>query len=66
MTCARGAQMVIRAMAEGVFMEDILTFSRCDRLVVLRLPERALRQRVWASQSVREAYPDLKFPTVSR
>lgn len=35
-----GAQMVIHAMAEGVFIEDILTFSRCDRLVVLRLPER--------------------------
>lgn len=34
-----GQQMVIHAMAEGVQMEDILTFSRCDYLVVLRLPE---------------------------
>lgn len=34
-----GEQMVIHAMAEGVFIEDILTFSRCDQLVVLRLPE---------------------------
>lgn len=33
-----GAQMVVHAMAEGVFIEDILTFSRCDQLVVLRLP----------------------------
>lgn len=69
-----GAQMVIHAMAEGVFIEDILTFSRCDRLVVLRLPERitmrpdaapplidaalltpperALRQRLAAGESV--------------
>lgn len=69
-----GSQMVIHAMAEGVFIEDILTFSRCDRLVVLRLPERitmrpdaapplidaalltpperALRQRLAAGESV--------------
>lgn len=69
-----GEQMVIHAMAEGVFIEDILTFSRCDRLVVLRLPERitmrpdaapplidaalltpperALRQRLAAGESV--------------
>jgi hypothetical protein len=33
-----GEQMVVHAMAEGVFIEDILTFSRCDQLVVLRLP----------------------------
>jgi Permuted papain-like amidase enzyme, YaeF/YiiX, C92 family len=39
-----GAQMVVHAMAEGVFIEDILTFSRCDQLVVLRLPRQiALR-----------------------
>lgn len=31
-----GEQIVIHAMAEGVFMEDILTFSRCDYLIVLR------------------------------
>jgi len=31
-----GEQVVIHAMAEGVFMEDILSFSRCDFLVVLR------------------------------
>lgn len=34
-----GKQMVIHAMAEGVFIEDILTFSRCDQMAVLRLPE---------------------------
>ncbi len=34
-----GPQMVIHAMAEGVFVEDILTFARCDHLAVLRLPE---------------------------
>lgn len=34
-----GEQMVVHAMAEGVFIEDVLTFSRCDQLVVLRLPD---------------------------
>ena len=32
-------QMVIHAMADGVKVEDILTFARCDHLLVLRLPE---------------------------
>jgi len=31
-----GEQMVIHAMAEGVFMEDILNFCRCDYMMVLR------------------------------
>lgn len=31
-----GEQMVIHAMAKGVFMEDFLNFCRCDYLVVLR------------------------------
>jgi hypothetical protein len=35
-----GEQMVIHAIAEGVLMEDILDFGRCDRLVVLRFPRR--------------------------
>lgn len=34
-----GKQMIIHSMAEGVFVEDILTFTRCDKLVVVRLPE---------------------------
>lgn len=34
-----GAQMVVHAIAEGVLMEDLLDFSRCDRLAVLRFPE---------------------------
>ncbi|MEN9886034.1 MAG: hypothetical protein RL758_612 [Pseudomonadota bacterium] len=33
-----GRQRVIHAMTKGVFTEDILTFVRCDHLVVLRLP----------------------------
>jgi hypothetical protein len=39
-----GKQMVIHSMAEGVFMEDILTFTRCDKLAILRLPERLGKQ----------------------
>lgn len=34
-----GPQMVIHSMSKGVHVEDILTFVRCDHLVVLRLPE---------------------------
>lgn len=34
-----GDQMVVHSMAEGVFMEDILTFTRCDKLAILRLPD---------------------------
>lgn len=34
-----GSQMVIHSMAKGVHVEDILTFLRCDYLIVLRLPE---------------------------
>lgn len=33
-----GKQKVIHAIAEGVLMEDILDFGRCDRLAVLRFP----------------------------
>ncbi len=33
-----GDQMVIHAMAEGVFMEDIINFCRCDRMMILRFP----------------------------
>ncbi|MCX7986418.1 MAG: YiiX/YebB-like N1pC/P60 family cysteine hydrolase [Bacteroidales bacterium] len=31
-----GSQMVIHAMAEGVFMEDIINFCRCDFMMILR------------------------------
>lgn len=31
-----GKQVVIHSMAEGVFMEDILNFCRCDYLMILR------------------------------
>ena len=34
-----GEQMVIHAMAEGVFMEDILNFCRCDYMAILRFPK---------------------------
>ncbi|MGZ8191597.1 MAG: hypothetical protein ACXWTS_10275 [Methylococcaceae bacterium] len=34
-----GKQMVVHSMAEGVFMEDILTFTRCDKIAILRLPD---------------------------
>ena len=35
-----GEQMVIHALAEGVLMEDLLNFCRCDYMAVLRFPQR--------------------------
>jgi len=34
-----GKQMVVHAMAEGVFIEDILDFCRTDRMIILRFPK---------------------------
>jgi hypothetical protein len=34
-----GEQMVIHSMAEGVFMEDLLNFCRCDYMAILRFPD---------------------------
>jgi len=31
-----GDQMVVHSMAEGVFMEDVINFCRCDYMMVLR------------------------------
>ena len=31
-----GEQMVIHSMAEGVFMEDVINFCRCDYMAILR------------------------------
>ena len=38
-----GDQMVIHALAEGVLMEDLLTFCRTDYLAILRFPEKIKR-----------------------
>jgi hypothetical protein len=35
---ARGEQMVIHAMKDGIFMEDLLNFCRCDYMVGLGFP----------------------------
>ncbi len=34
-----GKQMVVHSIAEGVLMEYLLTFCRCDRVAILRLPD---------------------------
>jgi hypothetical protein len=36
---AAGKQMVVHALAEGVLVEDLLDFCRCDYMAILRLPE---------------------------
>ena len=33
-----GEQMVVHALAEGVLMEDLIQFCRCDYMAVLRFP----------------------------
>lgn len=48
-----GPQMVIHSMAKGVHTEDILTFCRCDYLVVLRV--RAQGGAVDVAQAVQDA-----------
>lgn len=35
-----GPQMVIHSMAEGIFMEDVINFCRCDYLMILRRNKR--------------------------
>jgi hypothetical protein len=50
-----GAQMVIHSMAKGVHTEDILTFTRCDYLTVLRLPTDAGFDREHAIACARTA-----------
>ncbi|HYY58660.1 MAG TPA: hypothetical protein VE842_15105, partial [Pyrinomonadaceae bacterium] len=41
--CHAGEQMVIHSMAEGVFMEDLLNFCRCDHMMILRFPDNLTR-----------------------
>jgi hypothetical protein len=36
---AVGKQMVVHALAEGVLVEDLLDFCRCDYMAILRLPD---------------------------
>lgn len=38
-----GEQMVVHALAEGVLMEDLIQFCRCDFMAVLRFPEKVKR-----------------------
>lgn len=35
----KGTQIVMHSMAQGVFMEDVLNFCRCDYMVILRRNE---------------------------
>jgi hypothetical protein len=40
-----GEQMVIHSMAEGVFMQDLLDFCRCDRMMIIRFPDEISAQK---------------------
>lgn len=48
-------RMVVHAMAEGVQLEDILTFCRCDYLAVMRLPESAAEGVASRDDLIRQA-----------
>lgn len=48
-----GEQIVAHSMAEGVFMEDLISFCRCDYMAVLRFP---------AEFSRRSAAPVANYP----
>jgi hypothetical protein len=50
-----GAQMVIHSMSKGVHSQDILTFTRCDYLAVLRLPQGSGLDKAQAIASARRA-----------
>ncbi len=38
-----GEQMVIHSMKDGIFMEDLLNFCRCDYMVAIRFPQSVAR-----------------------
>ena len=38
-----GEQMVIHSMKDGIFMEDLLNFCRCDYMVGVRFPDSVMR-----------------------
>lgn len=40
---ANGEQMVIHSMKDGIFMEDLLNFCRCDYMAAVRFPESVTR-----------------------
>lgn len=40
---AAGEQMVIHSMKDGIFMEDLLNFCRCDYMVAVRFPDSVSR-----------------------
>ena len=50
-----GQQMVIHALAEGVLLEDILQFCRCDYMAILRLPDAIKAPPGAAPQLIEEA-----------
>lgn len=56
-----GEQMVIHAMKDGIFMEDLLNFCRCDYMVAVRFPEPVTRadhvqQPYSESKEIKEAF----------
>lgn len=52
-----GQQIVAHSMAEGVFMEDLISFCRCDYMAVLRFPVEFTRR----SNTPATQYPLLEF-----
>lgn len=60
-----GEQIAIHSMAEGVFMEDIINFCRCDYLVILRRNDRTepdLDPATMNEEVLKRAYANLGKP----
>ena len=56
-----GRQMVVHSMAHGVFMEDVIDFCRCDKLLILRFPDRIEVKPEHASLSDRSDFTDAEI-----
>jgi hypothetical protein len=49
-----GRQMVIHALAQGVLMEDLLSFCRCDQMAILRFPDTIQRTSGLGSLEIKQ------------
>lgn len=66
-----GEQMVIHAMKDGIFMEDLLNFCRCDYMVGLGFPDSVERaanvQSAYSeSEKIREAFTGAEIQIADR
>lgn len=66
-----GEQMVIHSMKDGIFMEDLLNFCRCDYMVAVRFPDSVTRagdvQNPYSeSKNIKEAFTGEELEIANR